>query len=119
MNRTSKAIIWSLLFVVLLLACDQLMLRIEFTQPQMQVARSFYLDFRHRLISLSGGVEPESVEAVIEATRPDTVPGVVSRRNKGDSPRYLYVDEEGVIQFADSLEEIPHELRSRAERLGD
>jgi hypothetical protein len=119
MNRTSKAIIWSILFVVLLLAADQFMLRVEFTQPQMQVARSFYLDFRNRLIALGSGGDPASVEAVIESTQTDTTPGVVLRRNEGDSPSYLYLDADGVIQFADSLEEIPRELRSSAERLAD
>ena len=119
MNRTSKAIIWSIVFVVLLLAADQFMLRVEFSQPQMQVARSFYLDFRQRLIALGGGTAPDSVEAVIESTRPDTTPEVVRRRNEEDSPRYLYLAEDGTIQFADSIEEIPEALRDGAERLSD
>ena len=119
MNRTSKAIIWTIIFMALLLAADQFMLRVEFSQPQMQVARSFYLDFRERLIDLGGEPAPGSVEAVIESTRPDTTPGIVTRRNEGDSPSYMYLDPEGVIQFADSLEEIPRGLRSRAERLAD
>lgn len=118
MNRTSKAIIWSLLFVVLLLACDQFMLRVEFTQPQMQVARSFYLDFRHRLIALSGDPEPESVEVVIEETRPDTTPKAYMGSNE-EPPRYFYVDADGTIQFVDSLEAIPRELRNSAKRLAD
>lgn len=119
MNRTSKAIIWTVIFVVLLLATDQFMLRVEFSQPQMQVARSFYLDFRQRLIALGGQSEPDSVEAVIESTRPETTPDVVRRRNAGDSPRYLYLATDGTIQFADSIEEIPDELRDGAERLSD
>jgi hypothetical protein len=118
MNRTSKAIIWSLLFVVLLLASDQFMLRVEFTQPQMQVARSFYLDFRHRLIALFDGTEPESVDAVIEATRPDTTPKAYMDSN-GEAPRYFYVDADGNIQLVDSLEAIPRELRNSAKRLAD
>ncbi len=119
MNRTSKAIIWTVIFVVLLLATDQFMLRVEFSQPQMQVARSFYLDFRQRLISLGGGAEPDSVEAVIESTQSDTTPAVVLRRNEVESPRYLYLDADGTIQFADSIEDIPDELRNGAERLSD
>ncbi len=119
MNRTSKAIIWTIIFVALLLAADQFLLRIEFSQPQMQVARSFYLDFRQRLITLGGAPSPDSVEAVIELDRPVAVPGVVLRRNDVDSPSYLYLDKNGIIQFADSLEEIPRELRKEAERLAD
>jgi hypothetical protein len=119
MNRTSKAIIWTILFIVLLLAADQFMLRVEFSQPQMQVARSFYLDFRERLIALGGEGEPESVEAVIESTEADTIPEAFTRRNEGEALRYFYIDTDGNIQFADSIEEIPRELRNSAERLAD
>lgn len=119
MNRTSKAIVWSIVFVALLLATDQFMLRVEFSQSQMQVARSFYLDFRQRLIALGGSSDHDSVGAVIELTQPDTMPDVVRRRNEGDSPRYLYLDAEGTIQFADSIEEIPTALRDGVERLSD
>lgn len=120
MSRTAKAIIWTLIFVALLLATDQFLLRVEFSQPQMQVARSFYLDFRQRLITLGGGdSEPGSVEAVIETDSTETTPGVVMRRNETDGPRYLYLDPDGNIQFADSLDEIPRELRGQAERLSE
>lgn len=119
MNRTSKAIIWSIIFVVMLLAADQFMLRVEFSQSQMQVAKSFYLDFRQRLIALGGGDAPDSVESVIESTRPDTTPDIFKRRNEDESPRYLYLAEDGTIQFADSIEEIPVALRDGAERLSD
>ena len=119
MNRTSKAIIWTIIFVALLLAADQFMLRVAFSQPQMQVARSFYLDFRQRLITLGGDGEPGSVEEVIESTEADTTPEVFTRRNESESLRYFYIDTDGNIQFADSLEEIPRELRNSAERLSD
>ena len=117
MNRTAKAIIWTILFVVLLLATDQFLLRVNFSQPQMQVARSFYLDFRQRLITLGGG--QESVETVIESSQSETIPGLVLRRNEGETPRYLYLDQDGNIQFADSIEDIPRELRDQAERMSD
>lgn len=119
MNRTSKAIIWSIIFVVLLLAADQFMLRVEFSQPQMQVGKSFYLDFRQRLIALGGGAGSDSVESLIESNESDTTPTVVLRRNEGESPRYLYLAPDGTIQFADSIEDIPAELRDGAERLSD
>lgn len=119
MNRTSKAIIWSIIFFALLLAADQFMLRVEFSRPQMQVAKSFYLDFRQRLIALGGDEIPESVEAVIDSSDDASTPGIVLKRNEGDAPRYLYLDTDGNIQFADSLDDIPRELRGEAERLSD
>ena len=119
MNRTAKAIIWTIIFVALLLATDQFLLRVEFSQAQMQVARSFYLDFRQRLIALGGGADPGSVEAVIETNQETALPGVVVRRNEADEPRYLYLDADGNIQFANSLEDIPRTLRDQAERLSE
>jgi len=117
MNRTGKAIIWTFVFLLALLAADQFLLRVEFSQPQLQVARKFYLDFRQRLVSLGRTSGPKSVEAVIDAA--DTPPASTPQRQPGKGPRYLFVDEQGALQFADSLEEIPPSLRKGAQRLED
>lgn len=118
MNRTAKAIVWTFVFLLMLLAADQFLLRVEFTQAQMRVVQGFYLDFRQRLVSLGHAPKPKSVEAVIDAdkTASTSVPETPQRKATS-SPRYLYVDAEGVLQFADSFEEIPPELRSGAQRL--
>lgn len=117
MNRTGKAIIWTFVFLLALLAADQFLLRVEFTQPQLRVARKFYLDFRQRLVSLGRASGPKSVDAVIDAA--GSPPATPSQRQPASGPRYLYVDEQGTLQFADSLEEIPPALRGKAQRLED
>jgi len=119
MNRTTKAIIWTFVFLLLLLAVDQFLLRVEFVQPQMRVARSFYLDFRQRLFTLGGSSGPDSVDAVIDAERRDAAPAQTPQRKTSNAPRYLYVDAQGTLQFVDSLEEIPPHLRKGAQRLED
>lgn len=117
MNRTGKAIIWTFVFLLALLAVDQFLLRVEFSQPQLKVARSFYLDFRQRLVSLGRASGPKSVDAVIDAA--ELPPASTPQRRSEGGPRYLFVDEQGTLQFADSLEEIPPALRGKAQRLED
>lgn len=119
MNQTTKAIIWTFVFLLLLLAIDQFLLRVEFVQPQMRVARSFYLDFRQRLFTLGRPGAPDSVDAVIDADRRESKPVQTPQRKTSGPPRYLYVDAEGTLQFVDSLEEIPPHLRKGAQRLED
>jgi len=115
MNRTGKAIIWTFVFLLALLAADQFLLRVEFAQPQLRVARNFYLDFRQRLVSLGRASGPNSVDAVIDAS--DASPPSTPQHRSENGPRYLFVDEQGSLQFADSLEEIPPALRGKAQRL--
>jgi len=117
MNRTAKAIVWTFVFLLMLLAADQFLLRVEFTQPQMQVVQGFYLDFRQRLVSLGHSPKPKSVEAVIDAEKTSAAVPETPQRKATTSPRYLYVDDQGVLQFADSFEEIPPKLRGGAQRL--
>ncbi len=112
MNKSAKAIFWVIVFFCLLLAVDQFLLRVEFKSGGMQVAREFYLDFRTRLIGLGSDAGPKSVEEAIGAKPPTAV-----IRVEGDSPRYLYADENGQLQFANSMEEIPPEFRKGAQRM--
>jgi hypothetical protein len=119
MNRTTKAIIWTFVFLLLLLAVDQFLLRVDFAQPQMRIVRSFYLDFRQRLLTLGGSSAPDSVDEIIESERRGVTPAQTPQRKTAASPRYLYVDQDGTLQFADSLEEIPPALRKGAQRLED
>jgi len=111
MNKTSKAIFWIIVFFALLLAVDQFLLRVEFKSGGMQVAREFYLDFRQRLIGLGSVAGPSSVEEVISG-KDEPAPAA-----EGAAPRYLYADENGQLQFANSMEDIPPRFRKNAERL--
>ncbi len=111
MNKSSKAIFWVIVFFCLLLAVDQFLLRVEFKSGGMQVAQEFYLDFRQRLIGLGSTPEPTSVAEVIsEKNEVAAVP-------ESSAPRYLYADENGQLQFANSMEDIPPEFRKDAERM--
>ena len=113
MSQSSKAIFWVIVFFGLLLAVDQLLLRAEFSSGGMRVAQEFYLDFRQRLIGLGSESAPKSVEDVL-TEKPAVSPGPAA-----SSPRYLYADENGQLQFATSMEDIPPEFRKDAERLED
>ncbi len=113
MNKSSKAIFWVIVFFCLLLTVDQFLLRVEFRSGGMQVAQEFYLDFRQRLIGLGSAPAPQSVEEVI-SEKEDVAPVP-----EAPAPRYLYADENGQLQFADSMEDIPPEFRKGAERMDE
>jgi len=115
MNKSSKAIFWVIVFFCILITFDQFLLRVEFKTGGMQVAQEFYLDFRQRLINLGGEPQPKSVEDVI-SDRDSTV-ATPAREEK--SPRYLYADEHGQLQFADSMEDIPPQFRKDAQRMDE
>jgi hypothetical protein len=114
MNKSSKAIFWVIIFFCLLLAFDQFLLRVEFKFGGMQVAQEFYLDFRQRLIGLTGAPAQTSVEEVISEKRDDVAPVL-----EPPAPRYLYADENGQLQFADSMEDIPPQFRKDAQRMDE
>jgi len=115
MNKSSKAIFWVIVFFCILITFDQFLLRVEFKTGAMQVAQEFYLDFRHRLINLGGEPPPKSVEEVIAGGQGSVAPP--SREVK--TPRYLYADEHGQLQFADSMEDIPPQFRKDAQRMDE
>lgn len=115
MSKSSKAIFWVIIFFCILLAVDQFLLRVEFKTGGMQVTQEFYLDFRQRLIGLGSASGPKSVEQVIsDRSSTATAPAV-----EAPSPRYLYADENGQLQFADSMEDIPPQFRKGAQRMDE
>jgi len=115
MNKSSKAIFWVIVFFCVLIGFDQFLLRVEFKTGGMQVAQEFYLDFRQRLISLGGTSGPKSVEEAINSRE---VP-VATQIQEEKSPRYLYADGSGQLQFADSMEDIPPQFRKDAQRMDE
>ena len=78
------------------------------------MAQEFYLDFRQRLMGLVAEPSPGSVEEVITNRGVETSPSPES-----PSPRYLYADKQGQLQFADSMEDIPPEFRKDAQRMDE
>lgn len=131
MKRILSILFHSLLFLLLLLAIDQSFVHLPLTLPGLRQSQTFYLDLRGRLLGLGDPVlerakrppkgPDNSVERLIEADqRPALAPKTTPKSPAaGESPRYLYPDAAGQLQFADRLEEIPEALRSKAQRLAE
>lgn len=135
-----KALFWIFCFLALLLTMDQLALRLQPSTPLMQELQSDYREFRRRLFGKTPR-QPLTIEAVInadttppvkkpqkvapqkplkvstKASRPQT--GLQKKAAAPTADKYLYVDADGELQFADHLEEIPADLRSGAQPLKD
>ena len=118
MVKLLKLFVWILLAVALLVGFDQLLVRVPLDLPGVVQAQTFYVDFRGRLLGLFGvdkvaSVPKKSIEQVIETTRD------VSAKQNQTPQRYLYVDDAGALQFADSLESVPQKYRSSAQPLAE
>lgn len=139
MLRIIKPLFWTLLFLVMLLAVDQLLVQVPPIHPAHAAVSQFYQDFRGRLIDLTFGdkdAAKPSIEAVIEkqqAKKPAAKaapepaaekPAAVDAPLAADKPvvqkaqRYLYADGKGELHFADSLDDIPDEYRGQAQPMG-
>ncbi|TYO96812.1 hypothetical protein EDC39_112100 [Geothermobacter ehrlichii] len=115
MKRVRRFLLWSLVFLALLAGFDQLVLRMPAAGGPLQVVQSFYRDFRARLFALVSSGAPKSIDQVIDraADTAEQAPAGLARKG----PRYLYVDDRGTLQFADSLDDIPQSFRSSAQKL--
>lgn len=125
MKHLFKTIFWTFFLILLLLGIDQYFVRVPASQPAVAAVRSFYLDFRSRLLRQLPEEVPVSVEAVIEAAekevaQPQTLaPKKAAPVNAAEEPkyRYIYADADGGLHFAATLEEIPAAFRKQAQRL--
>lgn len=135
MHRLIKPIIWTALFLLMMLVIDQLLVQVPPVHPAHSAVSNFYRDFRSRLIDLAFNEQktaPESIEAVIEKQQKEQT---VAAKKKSDKPgqkqtkpavqatpektqRYLYSDDEGELQFTDSLDEVPEKYRPTAQPMG-
>ena len=111
MKKMIRALFWGLIFVLLLGGIDQLLVQTPFKGPLVGSVRTFYLDFRSRLLGLAGPPEPQTVEQSIE--QEIASPPVAAQ----PAQRYVYADDSGTLQFADSLDEVPATYRAEAEPL--
>ena len=134
MLRLIKVLVWVFLFGVACLAMDQFFVQVDSMHPAHATARDFYLDFRKRLIATfvdAGKAPMESIEAVIDKqqkTVRNMSPGIVGKSEIPDavtlpqaspeSQRYIYSDQNGELHFADSLDEVPKDLRPQAQPIG-
>jgi len=118
MKKLTGFFVWSLVFLLVLLAADQLMVHVKFNGKGPMAVQTFYLDFRSRLFDLVDGKPTPSVESLIEeAETPASNPSAPPAAKK--SPHYLYVDRDGELHFAESLKNVPAEYRQEAEPLSD
>jgi len=129
MHKLIKPLLWTALFLIMMLAIDQFFVQVPPVHPAHAAVTSFYRDFRGRLLDLIFGEkkpQPKSIEAVIEkqqqdekqktgATKADKETNTEGKRTL----RYLYSDSEGELHFVDSIEEVPDNYRSMAQPLGD
>lgn len=130
MKRLFAFLAWILCFFVLLLAIDQVFVHVRFPAPGLRTVQSCYLDFRHRLLHLgsSSGVPPSTAPPVSRhpAPSPSSIESAIGQgeapvapraQSASESPRYVYVDGHGQLQFAASLNDIPAAFRKDAQRL--
>jgi len=131
MSKSLKFLLWTLVFLGLLLATDQVLLRVPMEQPALAAVRGFYLDFRGRLLRLAGHAPPATIDQLIDEAvqspapvstpgRPATAPRPApapAQPEAAAAPRYLWVDAAGDLQFADRLEDIPERYRGEARPL--
>lgn len=133
---------WVFLFLVACVGLDQLLMRVAMPLPVLAEVRTFYVDFRTRLLHLAqrtseatspGGkkaapprlqqsapVLPKAAEpssALPREKKRPTATSSPSADGEAKAPHYLYVDGKGTLLFADRLEEIPPAYRKDAQPL--
>ncbi len=115
MLKLLKLLFWVLVVGAALVASDQVLVRVPLETPGVSQLQDFYVDFRSRLLKVVGieGGKPESIEELIEAT------AAAPEKQASPARRYLYVDETGTLQFADSLEQVPAKYRKDAQPLAE
>lgn len=145
MKRLLMGFVWLVVFVFLLLVLDQVLLRYpSFEQPFLHDVQRFHADFRRRLLGLPPEQPPPPAKPA-PALRPTPRPEVdtpaathvdalvereiarvkqqatsTSKGGTGDgSLRYIYLDAEHNIQFAERYEEIPPQFRDAVQVVGE
>ena len=113
MKRLVKFLFWGTVFVALLLVIDQFFVRVPVDIPGVTEVRHFYLDFRHRLFGTVAEHGPDAIGSAIEQAESPPPPA------RAVTPRWVYADEAGNLQFADHLEEVPARYRAEAQPLDE
>jgi len=146
MSRFLSILLWTAVFLLIVLALDQLLVRVPASTPAHVAVATFYRDLRSRVFDLAKGENlqpakppaspapkgtPQSIEAVIAqrqakpaaVTKPPAPalakPAVKLPAPKEPTPRYVYADNQGELHFAETLAEVPEEYRGKAKRLGE
>jgi hypothetical protein len=116
MLKLFKYTLGLVVILILTIGFDQIMTKTPFNTPGLKESQQFYVDFRTRFIGLfiSDAHKPRNtIENVIEKS---TQHAPVT---KSQPKRYLYVDDNGVLQFSDSLKDVPSKYQNDAQPLAD
>jgi hypothetical protein len=116
MLKVIRYFLWLVVVSALVLGFDQLMLKVPLQTPGLKEIQIFYVDFRSRLFGLTAQ-EDSTNEDRIEKMINQSAHQDVSQATHPN--RYLYVDENGDLQFADSLQQVPVKYRSNAQPLAE
>lgn len=119
MKRIVRFLIRGVFFIALLLVIDQAILHVSPDIPGIREVQNFYVDFRGRLLQLGKENTETSIETAIETADPPTEKSPKAAASPAKAPRYIFADENGQLQFADSLDQIPPAYRQSAELLDD
>ena len=119
MKRIVRFLIRGVLFIALLLVFDQAILHVSPDIPGIREVQHFYVDFRGRLLHLGNENTETSIETTIETAEQPREKSPKETESPAKAPRYIFADENGQLQFADSLDQIPLAYRQSAELLDD
>lgn len=103
-----RMILWLMLAVALMLAGDWLLMQRTFDAPGLHHGQRFYRDFRTRLLHLNSPPQDPIGQAIEAQSVPE---------EHTSTPRFVYVDRDGKLHFADHLEQIPEAYRQAAQSL--
>ena len=109
--------LWAIFLFALIFGFDLWMMNIPLEAPGLKQTQAFYVDFRKRLFGLFDGEQEAPKKDAIEQVIENSTAPPASQANTAN--RYLYVDENGALQFADSLEQVPQKFRKDAKPLAE
>jgi len=114
-KRFGRFLIWSSLFILVLLAFDLSMVYVPSRSTGFNQIRNIYLDFRFRLLGLVTGNPAGDLDKFLL----DRLSGQGTSRDlaQKNGPRFFYVDQNGDIRFVANLDEIPYNYRAQAQKL--
>lgn len=102
-RRLGAFLLWAALFVLLLIAADQAVLRSTPKGPLLGELQDCYRDLRNRLLM---GSNSDAIEELLQ--QPEVSP-----------QSYFYADRQGELHFVDSLQQVPAPYRSEAQPLAE
>ena len=116
MLKLFKFFIWIIVVLALAVGFDQFMVRTPLNVTGLKETQIFYVDFRQRLIRLINNGQrsaSDDIQAVIERSNEQ------KKVEEQSASRFVYVDRNGELQFADSLKDVPAEYRENAQPMAD